>query len=53
MFQETIRSCELVMADGSLVYCSETEEPDLFRAVPWSHGTLGFLEGEAPELAAA
>lgn len=43
MFQETIKSCELVMADGSLVYCSETEEPDLFRAVPWSHGTLGFL----------
>ena len=26
MFQETIRSCELVMADGELVHCSEQEE---------------------------
>jgi Delta24-sterol reductase len=43
MFQETIRSCELVMADGELVHCSEQEEVELFRAVPWSHGTLGFL----------
>jgi hypothetical protein len=43
MFQETIRSCELVMANGELVYCSEDHEAELFRAVPWSHGTLGFL----------
>jgi delta24-sterol reductase len=34
---------ELVLADGSLVKCSKTENPDLFYAVPWSYGTLGFL----------
>ena len=31
------------MADGSVVDCSAEENPDLFYAVPWSYGTLGFL----------
>lgn len=31
------------MSDGSVVICSETENSDLFYAVPWSYGTLGFL----------
>ena len=31
------------MADGSVTYCSEEENSDLFHAVPWSYGTLGFL----------
>ena len=34
---------ELVLADGSVVTCSKEDNPDLFYAVPWSHGTLGFL----------
>ena len=31
------------MADGSVVTCSAQENSDLFYAVPWSYGTLGFL----------
>jgi len=34
-------SYELVLADGSVVECSEESDPDLFYAVPWSYGTLG------------
>ncbi|KAI9298914.1 FAD-binding domain-containing protein, partial [Neoconidiobolus thromboides FSU 785] len=40
---DTAVSYEVVVADGSLVKCSSTENPDLFYALPWSHGTLGFL----------
>jgi len=43
LFQYICESFELVMADGSLVKCSKTENPELFYNVPWSHGTLGFL----------
>ncbi|KAH9499915.1 Delta(24)-sterol reductase [Bulinus truncatus] len=43
LFQHCCISFELVAADGSLVKCSKDENPDLFYAVPWSHGTLGFL----------
>ncbi|KAL5021082.1 hypothetical protein ScPMuIL_000237 [Solemya velum] len=43
LFQNICLSFELVVADGSVVRCSKTENPDLFYAVPWSYGTLGFL----------
>lgn len=43
LFQHICVSFELVLADGSLVRCSKTENSDLFYAVPWSYGTLGFL----------
>lgn len=43
LFQHICESYELVLADGSVVYCSKTENVDLFYAVPWSYGTLGFL----------
>lgn len=43
LFQHICISYELVLSDGSLVNCSETENTDLFHAIPWSHGTLGFL----------
>uniref|UniRef100_A0A2C9JYD9 Delta(24)-sterol reductase n=1 Tax=Biomphalaria glabrata TaxID=6526 RepID=A0A2C9JYD9_BIOGL len=43
LFHQCCISYELVVADGSLVKCSKDENPDLFYAVPWSHGTLGFL----------
>ena len=32
-----------MLADGSVKTCSAEEDPDLFHAVPWSYGTLGFL----------
>ena len=41
--QHICKSFELVMADSSVTYCSEEENSDLFHAVPWSYGTLGFL----------
>ncbi|XP_072173012.1 delta(24)-sterol reductase-like [Diadema setosum] len=43
LFQHVCVSYELVLADGSVVRCSKDENPDLFYAVPWSYGTLGFL----------
>uniref|UniRef100_H3DJS5 Delta(24)-sterol reductase n=1 Tax=Tetraodon nigroviridis TaxID=99883 RepID=H3DJS5_TETNG len=43
LFQHICEAFELVLADGSLVRCSEEENADLFHAVPWSCGTLGFL----------
>lgn len=43
LFQHICESYELVLADGSLITCSKHENSDLFYAVPWSYGTLGFL----------
>lgn len=43
LFQHICLQYELVLADGSVVTCSKNENPDLFYAVPWSYGTLGFL----------
>ncbi|KAJ8705262.1 hypothetical protein PYW07_011089 [Mythimna separata] len=43
LFQHFCTQYELVLADGSVVTCSKDENPDLFYAVPWSYGTLGFL----------
>lgn len=40
---ETCEEYEIVLGDGSLVRASRTENPDLYQALPWSHGTLGFL----------
>lgn len=40
---ETIVAYEVVLADGSLVRATREENVDLFHALPWSHGTLGFL----------
>ncbi|XP_013193384.1 delta(24)-sterol reductase [Amyelois transitella] len=43
LFQHICLQYELVLPDGSVVTCSKEDKPDLFYAVPWSHGTLGFL----------
>lgn len=43
LFQHICLSYELVLADGSVVKCSRDENSDLYYAVPWSYGTLGFL----------
>lgn len=40
---ETIKAYELIAADGTLLRATATENPDLFHALPMSHGTLGFL----------
>ena len=31
------------MSDGSVITCSPNKNSDLFYAIPWSYGTLGFL----------
>ncbi|XP_071539528.1 delta(24)-sterol reductase-like isoform X2 [Panulirus ornatus] len=43
LFQHICVAYELVVADGSVVTCSQTENSELFYSVPWSYGTLGFL----------
>ncbi len=40
---ETIEALEVVTANGELVRATCEENADLFHALPWSHGTLGFL----------
>jgi delta24-sterol reductase len=42
---ETITEFELVIANGNVIKASEKEHKELFRSLPWSHGTLGFLVG--------
>lgn len=44
LYQETIEAYEVVLADGSLVRATrDNEHADLYRALPWSHGSLAFL----------
>ena len=43
LLQETVVAYEVVLADGSLVRVTAESHPDLFYALPWSHGTLGLL----------
>lgn len=43
LFADTVRSAEVVLADGRVVNASPTENADLFYALPWSYGAHGFL----------
>jgi len=44
LIQETVVAFEIVLSDGTLVRATkDNEHSDLFHALPWSHGTLGFL----------
>jgi len=43
LFQYTCKSYELVVSDGSVVECNQDNEPELYMAIPFSYGTLGFL----------
>jgi delta24-sterol reductase len=46
LYQETILSYEIVIADGSVIkVTADNEHSDLYYCLPWSHGTLGFLVG--------
>lgn len=42
-FQESIVSYELVTADGERINVSAESDRELFYALPWSCGTIGFL----------
>lgn len=44
LYQETVHSYDVVLADGSLIHVTrDNEHADLFHCLPWSHETLGFL----------
>jgi NAD kinase len=43
LYQESVLAYDVVLGDGSLVRATQTENDDLFYALPWSHGSLGFL----------
>jgi len=43
LFCDLVRSCDVVLGDGGTVRASNEENVDLFRALPWSHGSLGFV----------
>lgn len=40
---ETVEAYEVVLGDGRLLRATRTQHADLYHALPWSHGTLGFL----------
>lgn len=44
LYQESVVSYDMVLGDGSQVTATaDGEHSDLYYALPWSHGTLGFL----------
>ncbi len=45
LYQETVVAYEMVCGDGRRVRATAEHNTDLFRALPWSHGTLGLLVG--------
>lgn len=45
LLSETVVAYEIVTAKGELLRVTEDQHPELYRALPWSHGTLGLLVG--------
>jgi len=45
LLQETVVEYEMIMGDGKYLRVTKDSHPDLFHALPWSHGSLGFLVG--------
>ena len=43
LFQHTVKALEVVLPDGTFKRTTPDLNADLFYALPWSHGTLGFL----------
>jgi len=43
LFNHTCVAYEIVLPCGELIRCTKDTHPDLFAAIPWSHGTIGFL----------
>jgi len=41
--KNNLLECEIITGDGEVIRCSEKENKDLYDAIPWSYGTLGFL----------
>ncbi|KAI9179463.1 hypothetical protein H9P43_004786 [Blastocladiella emersonii ATCC 22665] len=45
LFQHTCTAYEVVLPSGEYIRCDKDNHPDLFAAMPWSHGCIGFLVG--------
>jgi len=43
LFNDSVVSAEVVLSSGEVVTCSKNQNAELFDALPWSYGTLGFL----------
>jgi delta24-sterol reductase len=43
LFQHICKALEVVLPDGTFVRATPDENAEIFYALPWSHGTLGFL----------
>ncbi|KAI6661935.1 Delta(24)-sterol reductase [Oopsacas minuta] len=43
LFQHTCISYDVILSDGSLMHCNADSNKNMFYAIPWSYGTLGFL----------
>ena len=43
LFSELVQSCAVVLGDGRLIRASAEENTDIFNALPWSLGALGFV----------
>jgi FAD/FMN-containing dehydrogenase len=43
LVHETVEEMEILLADGSILTCSRTENSDLFFGFPNSYGTLGYV----------
>ena len=43
LFQHICTALEIVLPDGTFLRCTPEENADVFYALPWSYGTIGFL----------
>lgn len=43
LFDKICLQYEVLLPTGELVLCDPNQNADLFAAIPWSYGTLGFL----------
>merc|ERR1712079_882409 len=43
LFQSICKAYEMVLSDGSVIWCDKDKHNELFSAIPFSYGTFGFL----------
>ena len=43
MFQSICTAYEIVLSDGSAIWCDKDNHNELFSCIPFSYGTFGFL----------
>jgi len=43
LFQSICKAYELILSDGSVIWCDKDNNNELFSSIPFSYGTFGFL----------